>query len=209
MIEKLRFSFLGVLAIAVLITACGRQVTPNPAGLGAGGAPPGFMAVTFDVGGPLNFSTYQYMIVLNTTGSGVTPSTDTLQTNWNGYSFAIVALGNGAAFRRTGRVPAEQQPAHFAGVGAFGVDAANVQLQPQQQRNPNGVLDPGSDGDLQDRRAVAGAEFHPGARVEVQRVHHAGQQPGSVAVFRFDGRRWPGRPAVRLLFTAAGHDAML
>jgi hypothetical protein len=97
MIEKLRFSFLGVLAIAVLITACGRQVTPNPAGLGAGGAPPGFMAVTFDVGGPLNFSTYQYMIVLNTTGSGVTPSTDTLQTNWNGYSFAIVALGNGAA----------------------------------------------------------------------------------------------------------------
>ncbi|MFY9665852.1 MAG: hypothetical protein WAL67_03330 [Candidatus Cybelea sp.] len=36
------------------------------------------------------------MVVLNTSGNGATPSTDTLQTNWNGYSFAIVALGNGA-----------------------------------------------------------------------------------------------------------------
>ncbi len=35
------------------------------------------------------------MFVLNTTGSGVTPSTDTIQTNWNGYSFALIALGNG------------------------------------------------------------------------------------------------------------------
>jgi hypothetical protein len=35
------------------------------------------------------------MIVFNTTGSGVTPSTDTLQTNWAGYSFALIALGTG------------------------------------------------------------------------------------------------------------------
>jgi hypothetical protein len=53
------------------------------------------MAVIFDVAAPFNFSNYQYMVVLNTTGSGVTPSTDTLQTNWAGYSFALVALGNG------------------------------------------------------------------------------------------------------------------
>ncbi len=37
------------------------------------------------------------MVVFNTTGSGVTPSTDTVQTNWAGYSFAVVALGNGVA----------------------------------------------------------------------------------------------------------------
>ena len=37
------------------------------------------------------------MIVFNTTGSGVTPSTDTLQTNWAGYSFALIALGNGVS----------------------------------------------------------------------------------------------------------------
>jgi hypothetical protein len=54
------------------------------------------MAVTFDVAGPFNFQQYQYLVVFNTSGSGVTPSTDTLQTNWNGYNFAMVALGNGA-----------------------------------------------------------------------------------------------------------------
>jgi hypothetical protein len=53
------------------------------------------MAVIFDTAAPFNFTSYQYMIVLNTTGNGVTPSTDTLQTNWAGYSFAMIALGNG------------------------------------------------------------------------------------------------------------------
>jgi hypothetical protein len=53
------------------------------------------MAVLFDTEAPFNFSSYQYMVVLNTSGSGVTPSTDTLQTNWAGYSFALISLGNG------------------------------------------------------------------------------------------------------------------
>jgi hypothetical protein len=35
------------------------------------------------------------MIVFNTTGSRVTPSTQTVQTNWAGYSFGLIALGNG------------------------------------------------------------------------------------------------------------------
>ncbi|MGB6601547.1 MAG: hypothetical protein WBE77_10750 [Candidatus Cybelea sp.] len=96
MIRRLSFGFVIVLVTAFIVAACGRQVTPNPAGLGAGGAPPGFMAVIFDVQGLFNFQQYQYMVVFNTSGSGVTPSTDTLQTNWNGYNFAIVALGNGA-----------------------------------------------------------------------------------------------------------------
>jgi hypothetical protein len=53
------------------------------------------MAVFFNVSGAFNFSNYQYMVVLNTTGDGRTPSTDTIQTNWDGYSFAIIASGNG------------------------------------------------------------------------------------------------------------------
>ena len=53
------------------------------------------MAIHFDVAAPFNFQNYQYMVVFNTTGSGVTPSTDTLQTNWAGYSFALIALGTG------------------------------------------------------------------------------------------------------------------
>ncbi|MGA8100126.1 MAG: hypothetical protein WB810_15830 [Candidatus Cybelea sp.] len=96
MIRRLSFGFVIVLVTAFIVAACGRQVTPNPAGLGAGGAPPGFMAVIFDVQAAFNFQQYQYMVVLNTSGNGVTPSTDTLQTNWNGYNFAMVALGNGA-----------------------------------------------------------------------------------------------------------------
>jgi hypothetical protein len=86
-----------IAAIAVLVISCGRQVTPNPAGLGPGGAPPGYMAVFFNVVSPFNFANYQYMVVLNTTGDGRTPSTDTFQTNWDGYSFAMIALGNGVS----------------------------------------------------------------------------------------------------------------
>ncbi|HEY6325796.1 MAG TPA: hypothetical protein VIW73_04670 [Candidatus Cybelea sp.] len=97
MIRKLNFGFIVVFVTAFIVAACGRQVTPNPPGLGAGGAPPGYLAIHFDVSAPFNFSNYRYMVVFNTTGNGFTPSTDTLQTNWRGYSFAAVALGNGIA----------------------------------------------------------------------------------------------------------------
>jgi hypothetical protein len=95
MIRRLSFGFVIVAVTAVVVAACGRQVTPNPPGLGPGGAPPGYIAFFFDTEATFNFTQYQYMIVLNTSGSGVTPSTDTLQTNWAGYSFALIALGNG------------------------------------------------------------------------------------------------------------------
>ncbi|HEY1884286.1 MAG TPA: hypothetical protein VGG51_14755 [Candidatus Cybelea sp.] len=55
------------------------------------------MAIHFDVTSAFNFSNYQYMIVFDTSGDGKTPSTDTLQTNWAGYSFALMALGRGGA----------------------------------------------------------------------------------------------------------------
>jgi hypothetical protein len=87
--------FLVALAMGLVAVACGRQVTPNPPGLGPGGAPPGYIAIYFTVAAPFNFSSYQYMVVFNTSGNGVTPSTDTWQTNWAGYSSALVAAGNG------------------------------------------------------------------------------------------------------------------
>jgi len=90
-----KVAFVFVLAGAAIAAACGRQVTPNPPGLGPGGAPPGYFAVIFNTAAAFNFSNYQYLVVLNTTGDGRTPSTDTIQTNWDGYSYAIVALGNG------------------------------------------------------------------------------------------------------------------
>ena len=93
--RKLSLGFVVVFVTAFIVVACGRQVTPNPPGLGPGGAPPGYIAIHFDVAAPFNFSNYRYMVVFNTTGSGVTPSTDTLQTNWAGYSYGLVAFGNG------------------------------------------------------------------------------------------------------------------
>lgn len=92
-----RVAFVSIIVAAVGVAACGRQVTPNPPGLGPGGAPPGYIGVFFNVAGTLNFSSYRYIVVFNTTGDGRTPSTDTLQTNWDGYSYAIAALGNGFA----------------------------------------------------------------------------------------------------------------
>lgn len=93
------FLFAAVGAAGVAICACGRQVTPNPPGLGPGGAPPGYIAFFFDTEAPFIFSQYQYMFVLNTSGSGITPSTYTQQTNWAGYQFMLIALGSGFASR--------------------------------------------------------------------------------------------------------------
>lgn len=97
MVQRVRYVFAGTVGLALFAVACGRQVTPNPEGLGPGGAPPGYSAFFFNVVAPFSFSNYEYMFVLNTTGSRVTPSTDTFQTNWAGYSFALVARGNGVA----------------------------------------------------------------------------------------------------------------
>jgi hypothetical protein len=94
MANKANSVFIATIATAIVVSACGRQITPNPAGLGPGGAPPGYMALFFTVAAPFDFSDYQYMFVFNTSGSGITPSTDTVQTNWAGYMFALVASGN-------------------------------------------------------------------------------------------------------------------
>ncbi len=40
MARRLSLGFVFMLATAFIVAACGRQVTPNPAGLGPGGAPP-------------------------------------------------------------------------------------------------------------------------------------------------------------------------
>lgn len=114
MIRRLSFGFVVVVVTAFIVAACGRQVTPNPPGLGPGGAPPGYMSVFFNTASNFNFSNYQYMVVLNTSGSGVTPSTDTLQTNWAGWDFAIIAQGNGVStFARAVKFVRSNQNPHI------------------------------------------------------------------------------------------------
>lgn len=80
-----------------MVVACGRQVTPNPPGLGAGGAPPGYMTIKFDVAEPFDFTTYSYWIVFNTTGNGLSPDTQPARNNYGGFSDAIEVGGNGGA----------------------------------------------------------------------------------------------------------------
>ena len=73
------------------------QVTPNPPGIGAGGALPGQIAILFDVAAPFNFSSYQYWVIFNTSGDGATPSTLPIQNNWDGYFGGVEVTGVGGA----------------------------------------------------------------------------------------------------------------
>jgi hypothetical protein len=88
-----RTPFVIMLAGAVLVAACGREVTPTPPTIGAGGTSPGFMSITFQVAGQLNYSSYGYWVVFNTAGSGYTPGTFPWNNNYAGYSFAIQVGG--------------------------------------------------------------------------------------------------------------------
>jgi hypothetical protein len=95
---KIRKLATGILLLtAITVAACGRQVTPNPPGVGPAGALPGQMAVVFDVAAPFNFSSYQYWVIFNTTGDGSTPSTMPFNDNWAGYSAGIEISGSGGA----------------------------------------------------------------------------------------------------------------
>jgi hypothetical protein len=100
-----------------MAVACGRQVTPNPPGLGAGGATQGTMVVKFDVAAPFDFSTYQYWVVFNTTGNGLTPLTNPQQNNWAAFSDAIQVGGiGGATYAHAGQFVKNSNPAippHF------------------------------------------------------------------------------------------------
>lgn len=93
MIRKLGFTL--VFVSALVVVACGRQVTPNPPGLGAGGANPGFMVVKVDLAAPFDFSTYQYWVVFNTTGNNLSPLTNPAQNNYAAFSDAIEVGSSG------------------------------------------------------------------------------------------------------------------
>jgi hypothetical protein len=95
MIRKLGVGL--ILAMSLVAVACGRQVTPDAPGTGAGGLAPGYMSVKFDTVGPFNYSNYQYWIVFNTSGNGQTPETNPIQTGWSAYNFALEVGGNGAS----------------------------------------------------------------------------------------------------------------
>jgi hypothetical protein len=83
-------------AVAIVLAACGRQVT----GLGvpdAGSIQPGHMLIRFRVAGPLDFTNVQYVMIFNTTGNQIEPYPQGIQSGFLNYSFALVAGGNNYA----------------------------------------------------------------------------------------------------------------
>jgi hypothetical protein len=52
------------------------------------------MLIRFRVAGPLDFQNVQYLVVFNTSGNGVEPYPQGLQTGFKNYNFALVIGGN-------------------------------------------------------------------------------------------------------------------
>jgi hypothetical protein len=84
----LRSIGLALSLVAIMLAACGRQVTfPKPGTIA--GLPAGNMLIRYTVQGTFDFTDYSYAIVFNTSGNGGTPYANT---QFNGgflnYSFA-------------------------------------------------------------------------------------------------------------------------
>lgn len=85
---------LALLITALVLAACGRQVT-FPSYAANGGLQSGFMSVRFTVAAAFAFSTYDYIVVFNTTGNGITPLPNVgAQDNYQGFSDALIVSGN-------------------------------------------------------------------------------------------------------------------
>ena len=86
--------------LAIALTACGRQVTPNPSTSNLDGS----MVVQFTTQGPMDFTDYNYIIVFNTCGLNGEPyPTLTIRAFYN-YSYAyVLGAQYGAASRRCPR----------------------------------------------------------------------------------------------------------
>ncbi len=74
---------------AVLVVACGHQVTPNPTFNNLSGD----IVLKFRVNGTLDFNDYTYAVVVDTCGLG-TPYPQALNTTFNSFSYAFFVGGS-------------------------------------------------------------------------------------------------------------------
>ncbi len=86
MLRKVIFA---VCALALTLSSCGHQVTPDR---GIGGLTPGQMQIKFSTQGPLDFVNNYYVLAFNTSGTGSEPYAQfgNQQQNWLDWSFEIV-----------------------------------------------------------------------------------------------------------------------
>ncbi len=93
-----RWLGLAVVIVAIILAACGRQVTGlNAPNGGDNSIQSGHMLIRFRVVGQLDFTNVQYLIVFNTNGNQVEPLPQAYLTGFANYSFALVVGGNQAA----------------------------------------------------------------------------------------------------------------
>lgn len=136
MIRKLS---LLVLATALIVSACGRQVTPDRAGVGPGGLNSGFIQIKFRTLAPLDYTNVTYVIAFNTTADAGTPYARNGNTanNYLHYSYWIVVNSNSVA---TGLPTIQQFVTPISGTGQTGPKYAATLpgiLGTQLMFNPN------------------------------------------------------------------------
>ncbi len=73
---------------AALVAACGHQVTPEPSLNGQGNNLAGSMLIRFSTVGPMNFSMYDYQVVIDACG-GPTPYPNPANTSFLAYTFSF------------------------------------------------------------------------------------------------------------------------
>jgi len=90
MLRKLGLS---AFLIALILVACGRQVTPDRVAACGSGALPGHMIIRFRTANVMDFKNVLYTIVFNTSGNGLEPYANGYSTGYSNYNFIMVVDG--------------------------------------------------------------------------------------------------------------------
>lgn len=113
---------LAVLVIAMALAACGRQVTGlNATGPGGTSIPSGQMLIRFKTLRPMDFTTYRYVIVFNTSGNGQEPYPNAFQTGFKNFSYAFVVGGPAGLASTPQLLQYYLQPGTSSGLSTFNV----------------------------------------------------------------------------------------
>ncbi|GAC1424370.1 MAG: hypothetical protein NVSMB5_18350 [Candidatus Velthaea sp.] len=117
----------------MVLAACGRQVTGlNTTGAGSNTIEPGKMFIRFQTVGPQDYTTFQYVIVFNTSGNGQEPYPQAFLTGFLNYSFAFVVGGPTGAIAQPQLLQYYLAPGTSSGIQSIPVQfaAQNVQVTP-------------------------------------------------------------------------------
>jgi hypothetical protein len=100
-VNEMRRAGFALLTASMAAAACGRIVTVPKAGSNGGLVPAGNMLVRYRVLGTLDFANLRYLVVFNTSGNGLTPYANSLNTSFLNFSFILIFGGSqvgGASF---------------------------------------------------------------------------------------------------------------